>query len=260
MTALAVGPRHDRGRSIARYSRRSIAGPPGHPAQLSRLVARPGVGDRAGRRAGGRLAGDAAALGVHRHRQPQDHRRPVGRGHVLAAGGAPAGAAVLRRAGGARGRRPDPAAHRPRRRATTTTWPGCTSPPGCRTWRAPAGSPCRPGRCCSPATARARSSRRRSSPSFPRDVLGDVALLTLACPARRLYGRAFPAYFGGDQLAALRDLLDADPGRTGRAGRAVEEPAPPQRLHRLLGLHRTRAVPGPGLPERTRSTSHAGTR
>jgi hypothetical protein len=41
-------------------------------------------------------------------------------------------------------------------------------------------------------------------------VLPDVALLTLACPARRLYGRAFPAYFGQHQLIELARLLGAD--------------------------------------------------
>ena len=44
---------------------------------------------------------------------------------------------------------------------------------------------------------------------LPKEVLPDVALLTLACPARRLYGRAFPAYFGPTQLAVLARLLDA---------------------------------------------------
>jgi CHAT domain len=44
---------------------------------------------------------------------------------------------------------------------------------------------------------------------LPADVLPGVALLTLACPAQRLYGRAFPAYFGGRQLAALAGMLDA---------------------------------------------------
>jgi hypothetical protein len=44
---------------------------------------------------------------------------------------------------------------------------------------------------------------------LPEEVLPDVALLTLACPARRLYGRAFPAYFGPTQLAVLARLLDA---------------------------------------------------
>jgi hypothetical protein len=44
---------------------------------------------------------------------------------------------------------------------------------------------------------------------LPAEVLRCVALLTLACPARRLYGRAFPAYFGWRQLAALAGLLDA---------------------------------------------------
>ena len=53
-----------------------------------------------------------------------------------------------------------------------------------------------------------RSSRPPSSPSCPRRSCL-VALLTLACPARRLYGRAFPAYFGAAQLAALARLLDA---------------------------------------------------
>jgi hypothetical protein len=44
---------------------------------------------------------------------------------------------------------------------------------------------------------------------LPSDVLPDVALLTLACPARRLYGRAFPAYLGRRQLTELACLLDA---------------------------------------------------
>ena len=52
---------------------------------------------------------------------------------------------------------------------------------------------------------------------LPADVLPEVALLTLACPAQRLYGRAFPAYFGQRQLTELARLLDADadpkPGR-----------------------------------------------
>jgi len=44
---------------------------------------------------------------------------------------------------------------------------------------------------------------------LPPDVLKrpDFALLTLACPARRLYGRAFPAYFGRQHLEELRNLL-----------------------------------------------------
>jgi hypothetical protein len=50
---------------------------------------------------------------------------------------------------------------------------------------------------------------------LPAEVLPDVALLTLACPARRLYGCAFPAYFGRAQLAELARLLDAGP-RPGR--------------------------------------------
>jgi hypothetical protein len=46
---------------------------------------------------------------------------------------------------------------------------------------------------------------------LPAEVLPDVALLTLACPAQRLYGRAFPAYFGQRQLSTLAGLLNADP-------------------------------------------------
>ncbi len=38
----------------------------------------------------------------------------------------------------------------------------------------------------------------------------DFALLTLACPARRLYGRAFPSYFGQQHLEQLRRLLSHD--------------------------------------------------
>jgi hypothetical protein len=43
-----------------------------------------------------------------------------------------------------------------------------------------------------------------------------VALLTLACPARRLYGRAFPAYFGSGQLAELGRLLNTAAPAEGR--------------------------------------------
>lgn len=50
---------------------------------------------------------------------------------------------------------------------------------------------------------------------LPLEVREQVALLTLACPARRLYGRAFPAYFGRDQLSALTGLLGGK-GPTGR--------------------------------------------
>ena len=42
---------------------------------------------------------------------------------------------------------------------------------------------------------------------LPADVRDRVALLTLACPARRLYGRAFPAFFGPKHLATLRSDL-----------------------------------------------------
>lgn len=42
---------------------------------------------------------------------------------------------------------------------------------------------------------------------LPQRVRQRMALLTLAAPIRRLYGRAFPAYFGPDQLGRLRDAL-----------------------------------------------------
>jgi ketosteroid isomerase-like protein len=51
---------------------------------------------------------------------------------------------------------------------------------------------------------------------LPPQVREHVALLTLACPARRLHGRAFPAFFGPQQLGVLGDLLDTGPGRSER--------------------------------------------
>ena len=54
---------------------------------------------------------------------------------------------------------------------------------------------------------------------LPGDALADVAMLTLACPARRPYGRAFPAYFGSPQLTELARLLDAEtPGQSPATG------------------------------------------
>jgi hypothetical protein len=47
---------------------------------------------------------------------------------------------------------------------------------------------------------------------LPPEVRKHIALLTLACPARRLHGRAFPAFFGPQQLGALGGLLDAGRG------------------------------------------------
>ncbi|MFY9931531.1 MAG: hypothetical protein WAK82_26365 [Streptosporangiaceae bacterium] len=55
---------------------------------------------------------------------------------------------------------------------------------------------------------------------LPPEVIPRVALLTLACPARRLYGRAFPAFFGPGQLTELADLLGATaPGQEPVSGR-----------------------------------------
>jgi hypothetical protein len=66
---------------------------------------------------------------------------------------------------------------------------------------------------------------------LPAKVLGNVALLTLACPAQRLYGRAFPAYFSRRQLAALAELLEAitTPG---------QPPQPDQPARRWKNLRR----------------------
>jgi hypothetical protein len=47
---------------------------------------------------------------------------------------------------------------------------------------------------------------------LPQRVREQMSLLTLAAPIRRLYGRAFPAYFGADQLALLRGALTAADG------------------------------------------------
>jgi hypothetical protein len=46
---------------------------------------------------------------------------------------------------------------------------------------------------------------------LPQVVREKIALLTLACPARRLHGRAFPAFFGPPQLETLGGLLNAGP-------------------------------------------------
>jgi hypothetical protein len=42
---------------------------------------------------------------------------------------------------------------------------------------------------------------------LPPRTIDKVALLTLACPFRRLYGRAFPAYFSQEYAAELNELL-----------------------------------------------------
>lgn len=50
---------------------------------------------------------------------------------------------------------------------------------------------------------------------LPPATLDKVALLTLACPARRLYGRAFPGYFGPAALAQLESMLTDAPTAEG---------------------------------------------
>ena len=47
---------------------------------------------------------------------------------------------------------------------------------------------------------------------LPQRVRERMALLTLAAPIRRLYGRAFPAYFGPEQLGRLRTALTSADG------------------------------------------------
>jgi hypothetical protein len=60
---------------------------------------------------------------------------------------------------------------------------------------------------------------------LPPRTLARVALLTLACPFRRLYGRAFPAYFSHDYAVELDDLLmkgcspESDGEQAARLGR-----------------------------------------
>ena len=58
---------------------------------------------------------------------------------------------------------------------------------------------------------------------LPDETRDQVALLTLACPARRLYGRSFPAYFGQLAIETLGTLLDIPAGR-GQGGTAPESP------------------------------------
>jgi hypothetical protein len=58
------------------------------------------------------------------------------------------------------------------------------------------------GSIIAPAVAAQLPPQALSKPGF--------ALLTLACPARRLYGRAFPSYFGQQHLGQLRRLLTHD--------------------------------------------------
>jgi hypothetical protein len=48
---------------------------------------------------------------------------------------------------------------------------------------------------------------------LPTVTVDRAALLTLACPARRLYGRAFPAYFGSTELAVLAGRLTRASGK-----------------------------------------------
>jgi hypothetical protein len=45
---------------------------------------------------------------------------------------------------------------------------------------------------------------------LPQEVREQMSLLTLAAPIRRLYGRAFPAYFGPTHLACVRRYLTTD--------------------------------------------------
>lgn len=82
---------------------------------------------------------------------------------------------------------------------------------------------------------------------LPQEVLQGpgFALLTLACPARRLYGRTFPRYFGKQHLDELRDLLaHGGPERWRNAvrrsdyiGSWIFSPPPPVRDREYLKGH-----------------------
>jgi len=82
---------------------------------------------------------------------------------------------------------------------------------------------------------------------LPQEVLQGpgFALLTLACPARRLYGRAFPGYFGQQHLEELRGLLaHGGPDRWRNAvrrsdyiGSWIFSPPPPVRDREYLKEH-----------------------
>lgn len=61
---------------------------------------------------------------------------------------------------------------------------------------------------------------------LPESVLSRVSLMTLAAPLRRLYGRAFPAYFGYQAALALRDLLSGTDDATPENLKAPEPPRP----------------------------------
>jgi hypothetical protein len=51
---------------------------------------------------------------------------------------------------------------------------------------------------------------------LPETTRHRVALLTLACPARHLYGRAFPGYFGSRQISTLCEFLDTEDPQRGK--------------------------------------------
>ena len=82
---------------------------------------------------------------------------------------------------------------------------------------------------------------------LPLEVLEgpDFALLTLACPARRLYGRAFPAYFGRQHLDELRRLLSHGGRprwrnavrRSDYIGSWIFSPPEPERTREYLAEH-----------------------
>src|SRR5262249_13522345 len=148
-----------------------------------------------------RVAGRTAALRLLQSRTAEDHRRPVGRGDILATGRAPVRPAVLRRTRDTRSRRPGPTAHGPER--TRQALPGQRELADQYRLTVPCGPVLLTGH--SHGSIIAPAAAAQLPPDVPKRP--DSALLTLACPARRLYGRAFPAYFGRQHLAELRSLL-----------------------------------------------------
>ena len=84
---------------------------------------------------------------------------------------------------------------------------------------------------------------RGRRPAAARRPGRDIALLTLACPARRLYGRAFPDFFGPKQLRVPRDADDRGRG----APLATTSSAAPDYIGSgWAATNRVRQPPSPG--------------
>ncbi len=186
-----------------------------------------------------RVAGCLAAPGVFRSIEAQDHWCPVGRGHVLAAGRAPAGATVLRRTGRARARRPDPPAHRARwprrRRCGRPAGRGLAAGPAAHV-RAHREAGPRPAHRLQPGF-RHRASRHRPAAARGPVLRGPAhAGLPGAAPLRP--GHSWPtsaaaASPSSPRFSAQRPRLRIHPEPLRRT---AEKPVPEKRLHQLMDL------------------------